>query len=369
MAELQSTNVQGSLCVNGVAIGGGKDFKYCCFTSSTTFTPSQDLVDGDGAVNATLVGGGGGGGFVSTAICAAPNFNSSYSFCAYGGPGGGAGMGQYLQKISATDACTVTVGAGGVGEKTADMMETPQEHLTASAATGGTSTFGDYSEFGGGSGCSSRVSCCVFNNFCRHCGDPTRNGAGSGEWGGGAQPTDTIGGGYKTIGTENQQGNNCVGINLPWQDRLTNWGTANTTSSAYHFYPKHQCLQTAHRVCCATSNNGYDSQTFYGSRSVNQPWMQNNGVRLDNGRVIGTNKLSIFETGTCCESSTPYLINNNAGIICAVTSSDSNAINCGGGGGKMCMCTCFQGVRSGVYEAQQQGAKGGDGLVILKWFE
>jgi hypothetical protein len=46
MAVLQSTNVQGTLCVNGVAVGGGKDIKYCCFTASTTFTPSQDLVDG-----------------------------------------------------------------------------------------------------------------------------------------------------------------------------------------------------------------------------------------------------------------------------------------------------------------------------------
>jgi hypothetical protein len=43
MAQLQSTNVVGTLCVNGVAVGGGKDFKFCCFTGSDTWTPSSDL--------------------------------------------------------------------------------------------------------------------------------------------------------------------------------------------------------------------------------------------------------------------------------------------------------------------------------------
>jgi hypothetical protein len=41
MAVLQSTNVQGTLCVNGVAVGGGKDFKYACFTASDTWTPTS----------------------------------------------------------------------------------------------------------------------------------------------------------------------------------------------------------------------------------------------------------------------------------------------------------------------------------------
>ena len=62
MAVLQSTNIVGSLCVNGVAIGGGKDYNYCCFTASTTFTPTSDLVGGDGFVAADIVGAGGGGG-------------------------------------------------------------------------------------------------------------------------------------------------------------------------------------------------------------------------------------------------------------------------------------------------------------------
>jgi hypothetical protein len=58
MAELQSTNVQGSLCVNGVAVGGGKDFKYCCFTASDTWTPTQDLVDGDAVLHMVVEMGG-----------------------------------------------------------------------------------------------------------------------------------------------------------------------------------------------------------------------------------------------------------------------------------------------------------------------
>lgn len=117
MAELQSTNVTGTLCVNGVAIGGGKDVKYCCITASTNFTPSQDLVDGDAFVEHHIVGGGGGagafygvgkGGFSGNSpncVCFCQTCNTNFRGC-------GAAFCKGRTCITATDACCVVVGTG-----------------------------------------------------------------------------------------------------------------------------------------------------------------------------------------------------------------------------------------------------------------
>ena len=118
MAVLQSTNVQGALCVNGVAIGGGKDYKYCCFTASDTWTPTQDLVDGDGFITADLVGGGGGGGsnYVVGSGCYRSTHSTTCCACFSGNNTHGA-AGLFIRNdnvpITATDACTITVGSGG----------------------------------------------------------------------------------------------------------------------------------------------------------------------------------------------------------------------------------------------------------------
>tara|TARA_R110000782_G_scaffold102221_1_gene189200 strand:- start:1248 stop:2324 length:1077 start_codon:yes stop_codon:yes gene_type:complete len=117
MAVLQSTNVQGALCVNGVAVGGGKDFKFCCFTGSTSFTPSQGLVDGGGIIDSNLVGGGGGGGSMGMLMQdTVPNYTArtkgTYLTQDCDGAGGGA-FEHELNVITSTDACTVTVGSGG----------------------------------------------------------------------------------------------------------------------------------------------------------------------------------------------------------------------------------------------------------------
>jgi len=116
MAKLQSTNVIGALCVNGVAIGGGKDFKYCCFTGSTTWTPPSDLVTGDGVVDALLVGGGGGGGGMWK------GFPGGTQCCVIGTGGGGGGgtIKALLTMTSSNDACTITIGAAGGGGKPTD---------------------------------------------------------------------------------------------------------------------------------------------------------------------------------------------------------------------------------------------------------
>jgi len=110
MADLQSTNVTGTLCVNGVAIGGGKDFKFYCVTGSTTWTPPSGLVTGDGVLDLTMVGGGGGGG-----VCCTNNPGPQQ--CGGGGAGGSGGVGfqGLIQMTSSNDTCTITIGYGGAG--------------------------------------------------------------------------------------------------------------------------------------------------------------------------------------------------------------------------------------------------------------
>ena len=109
MAVLQSTNVQGTLCVNGVAIGGGKDLKFACFTASDSWTPTSGLVDGDGVLDIFLLGGGGGG-----ARCVVAQSQN----CGPGGTGGAGGVatGFLINMTSSNDACTITIGAGGAGK-------------------------------------------------------------------------------------------------------------------------------------------------------------------------------------------------------------------------------------------------------------
>jgi len=163
MANLQSTNVVGTLCVNGVAVGGGKDYKYCCFTGSTTWTPSSDLVDGDGIIKAHIVGAGGGGGgswgwAVTQTIYQNPVRTSGGTATA--GDHGAAG--NYIERdifITSTDACTVTIGAGGTGgaasgDATCTSINTVCDSLVvdASATDGGNTTFGGFTAYGGCAG-------------------------------------------------------------------------------------------------------------------------------------------------------------------------------------------------------------------------
>ena len=138
MAILQSTNVQGTLCVNGVAVGGGKSFKYCCFTGSTTFTPSQDLIDGDGVIDTIMVAGGGGGG-------GAKMYNRCNSRCGWA-MGGGGGSGEVIHHsfdITSTDACTITIGAGGQsGSMDGTLVEGDGGTNVSSGKGGNTAAFG-----------------------------------------------------------------------------------------------------------------------------------------------------------------------------------------------------------------------------------
>jgi hypothetical protein len=143
MAVLQSTNVQGALCVNGVAVGGGKDIKFCCFTASTTFTPSQDLVDGGGYIETSIAGGGGGGGGIWVNV-------TSRCVCAYGGGGGGGEVITNSKLLTSTDACTITIGAGGVAGVINCATDACEDCIVSTA--GGNSSALGYTAYGGGGG-------------------------------------------------------------------------------------------------------------------------------------------------------------------------------------------------------------------------
>jgi hypothetical protein len=142
MATLQSTNVLGTLCVNGVAVGGGKDVYFCCITASTTWTPPSDLVTGDGIVDTIVVAGGGGGGL----ICTTSNF---YRICSAGGGGGGGEVRHFpCVMTSSNDACTITIGAGGnSGSKGGSCFIVPN-----AGSPGGDSSAFAVTSYGGGGG-------------------------------------------------------------------------------------------------------------------------------------------------------------------------------------------------------------------------
>jgi hypothetical protein len=153
MANLQSTNVTGVLCVNGVAVGGGKDFKYCCFTASTTWTPSQDLVDGNGFIEANLIGGGGGGGGVAIQMCST-FCNTNTLTCASSKAGCVGELFSGIKDIDATDACTVTVGAGGTGGtiNTSATWVAANCFIPTQSLSGGNTSLGDLIVSGGRGG-------------------------------------------------------------------------------------------------------------------------------------------------------------------------------------------------------------------------
>jgi hypothetical protein len=144
MAVLQSTNVQGALCVNGVAVGGGKDFKFCCISSSISWTPTQDLVDGDGFIVTDMIGGGGGGG-ANYAVAEGfnrPGYSQKCCVCVVGNntnPAAGMFINEKRNYITATTDCAITIGAGGnTGSYTF-----PADPNTGGAASSGSAVAGE----------------------------------------------------------------------------------------------------------------------------------------------------------------------------------------------------------------------------------
>jgi len=271
MAILQSTNVQGALCVNGVAVGGGRDFKFCCFTASSTFTPSQDLVDGNGFLAADVVGAGGGGGafahWVRTSNYPNRIFNAGFSCFA--------GVGGFIQEpylpITATTQIDVAVGTGGNSgsyiypQSVADSTAPNAAQISSSTGgglAGGASCFGSsYVAYGGQGGVGVRH-VCNFNpatsNLCYDAGGTTNAAALSYEGGGngvndydsgcaytdnglhGVNPDVTgritaqclqnggseAGGKVGVSGIKCGQGHKSVGVAIPGKLQITSQGTA-----------------------------------------------------------------------------------------------------------------------------------------------
>ena len=106
MAELQSTNIVGTLSVNGTEFSGGNDIKYAEFTASDTFTPTAAAISAGGIHQVFLVGGGERGPSSTEGGC-------------------GGEVIETFTTLTSTTGITVTIGAGG----------------TSNGADGGDSTF------------------------------------------------------------------------------------------------------------------------------------------------------------------------------------------------------------------------------------
>jgi len=119
-----------SSATGGNSTGTTGDYKYKTYTSSGTFTPSND-----GFVEYLVVGGGGGGG------------------SKLGGGGGGGGFKTGFVQLTGSTAYTVTVGAGGAYDASGSNSSISGTGVTTITATGGGhGGAGDATSATGGSG-------------------------------------------------------------------------------------------------------------------------------------------------------------------------------------------------------------------------
>jgi hypothetical protein len=369
MATLQSTNVQGTLCVNGVAVGGGKDFKYCCITASTTWTPSQDLVDGNAIVDAVLVGGGGGSGGVG--VCMTGQYTQTRGTVS--GGGGGGVVGRTTIDITSTDACNVTIGAGGVG---ACYSRANFTVLCTAPEAGGCTTFGSGSECiitgGGGTGASFRV-CCHFQsgqNLALVNGNTGTGGGliaqpGGGAWGG----TE-----YECLYAYCGENSSCssknaycwAGTQCCW-DNSTQYSCNPYTKSFHNSYPT-WCIPY-NATCCERCSTISTHPWKHGNPGC-EPFADGEryGGSLGN-RVNGT-------YGTNLGNNSYLLGYSTAGAFCfqsddVYTASGHLDEECKGfGAPPTCGCLRMNPYTFGMAGcASFQGTKGTDGVVVLKWLE
>jgi len=338
MAQLQSTNIAGTLTVNGIAVGGGKDFKYCCFTGSTTWIPTSDLVDGNGVVDSVLVGGGGGGGGALTWHCIISFAGDCGIVCCrtldtLGGNGGGGMVYIPTLPITSTSTCTVTVGAGGSGgyfRYDASCTDTNTICTTDYdiAENGGTTIFGGINILGGGGGASiakgSKSNWCAYQN----------------QWGSQGGGTVQRGGGER-----------------------------NTSGGSSYMESNEITIQNA-------EDNTFSFLT--GSGNIYNFTTCGRGITLDNGITFGAGAGQDLLGGTLesfVTSSGTVADPNKVGKVygfgeCltpAVTTSayDSRFKGSGGLGG--CSQSCTR--RTEESTNSLRGANGIDGIVIIKWFE
>ena len=208
MAQLQSTNIAGTLTVNGIAVGGGKDFKYCCFTGSTTWIPTSDLVDGNGFVEAHIVGGGGGGGAFGGYVIG----NLFLGPISDGGGEGAAGtFRSSLVNITATDSCTVTIGAkgdfgyisGSWSNHTEAVLSIACSESVQKGSDGGNTTFGGITSYGG---CGGYSFACATKGHCTGCSCADLANCDAG--------VTTLAGGYGGFRNSFENGTGGVGVSI-----------------------------------------------------------------------------------------------------------------------------------------------------------
>jgi hypothetical protein len=336
MAQLQSTNVTGVLCVNGVAIGGGKDFKYACFTGSDTFTPSSDLVGGDGALNAIIVGGGGGAGSTAVQGCCY-GLGCAMRLEANSSAGGGGAVVTDWFKIDSTDACTVTIGAGGLvngisWENNLGPSQTPV--FTENTTTGGgESTFGGVGAAGGGMGSTSATGRSYFGPGCTNCYSygfncpGTRNGGGT--TGGGAQCYYYQWCAYRGSPSPQSVG----GFGLAGQFAGDN-GSQATGSTIFNYFKADQ------QGNLGSGNNHLGaggSNAVFGGPSCDRPDVYCN------------------TEGSC---------NNNVSVTSSMGAPE-RFYGAGGNGASAFTCLCARAARY----TEIQGNPGNPGIVVLTWYE
>lgn len=360
MAILQSTNVVGTLCVNGIAVGGGgKDLKYCCITASTTWTPPSDLVDGDAVVDAVIVGGGGGGGSVT--LCG--NFRHIGNVSAGGGGGGGGATA--IRKpinITSTDACSVTIGAGGVGA-----VPGLGTAMCSNAGIGGCTNFTDNTVGGGGGGVSSI--CCKHTTQAQGTatkGSAFYNGSSDTGPGGTAQsfhqdPSFGAAGMYTNPQTNDcsDRGYRCYsGCN-----RVCAYAVSTPPTASYF------------NVYCKLITGGAGTGFSYDPSS--NPFLMDKGVNL-----WGDHEYYGSAVGTCCHcpSSLPsFGVNDPAGdtdIALGNLNTGSvqvcNNLYKGAGAASGLTVSINQSPAHSQYTnkcACASGIYGNDGVVVLKWYE
>ena len=326
MAQLQSTNVVGTLCVNGVAVGGGKDFKLCCITTTGNFTPTSDLVDGDGHVEAVLVGGGGGSGIINSRSDGLEGF-------LFTGAGGGAEVKSTVYQVTSSAAHYTIIGAGGSTGSLFNCSTAWEERVDPSEG-GITSINGPkyIQAEGGGAGHHTLINAC---NGQRCIGTKTKNGG---------QETLSAGGPVPMTEARIYAQFCCyagqTGDGRQFFDCIRTLGDQPTVT--YDTTPGAKDIVTASlysNVCGFTAGKGV--QTPFGEFGVGGQ---------------GYKSLQNL-TSTVNAASVGWSQDGNNVV------SGSNGYVCGGGGGSAIRCTYV----TDPYEAT--GGEGADGVIILKWYE
>jgi hypothetical protein len=357
MAVLQSTNVVGTLCVNGVAVGGGKDFKYCCISGSGNFTPPSGLVDGNGAARIVIAGGGGGGGGsrVQTGMVNPPNSGHfNYRGMAPGGGGGGVLDGTVIL-TSTADCCTI-IGAGGTGG--CSTASIPNE--------GGTSCFGSILKVaGGGKGDTSCYQSYIISGQCRFtCG----SGGEKASLNGSVQIICNFGipyGGGSFKPSLSEQGSDPQVRQYGTQDLSTLSGMATLDSSSF--------LDGTRYGFYESTDGGINPQRTSLPQAGGNP-----GIDID-FVTAGTGGNSIALGTTTTQRYCVFVNNTNPSDLQDCTISGSNSgytppahFYGTGGSADASIDACYQANQISGNCTQTWGFKGGDGsdgIAIIKWSE